>query len=133
MKKRLFLLPGALLLLVTMTSCITPGETAMLGAATGAIIGNQSHTGPLEGAAIGAGAGYLLGKLVEYGGDRYYEDHYYHDRRYYSRGGYPLARRTDRSGFVISPYRPYHLIDVRGIPVGAKVADPSNGRIFLNP
>src|SRR5678816_3420113 len=113
--------------------CATPGETAMLGAATGAIIGNQSYTGALRGAAIGAGAGYLLGKLIQH--DRYYyDDDYYDDDDRYDHGPrYPLARRTDRSGFVISPYTPHHLIDVRGIPRGAKVADPSNHRIFINP
>jgi hypothetical protein len=135
MKKHLCLLAGALVLAIAMTSCETPGRTAMLGAAAGAVIGNQSATGPLRGAALGAGAGYLLGKIVEHGRDRYYDDDYYYDddRRYYSRGRYPLARPTNRSGFVTSPYRPYHLIDVRGIPRGAKVADPSNGRIFINP
>ena len=34
---------------------------------------------------------------------------------------------------VISPYYPYSRIDVRGIPRGAKVEDPSTHRIFINP
>jgi hypothetical protein len=135
MKNLLGVVVGAFVGMLTLTSCETPGQTAMLGAATGAIIGNQSHTGPLRGAALGAGAGYLLGKIVEHRRDRYYDDddYYYERGRFYSRGGYPLARRTNRPGFVTSPYRPYHLIDVRGIPRGAKVADPSNGRVFINP
>jgi hypothetical protein len=38
---------------------------------------------------------------------------------------YPVARPTNRRGFVTSPYSPYNLIDVRGIPSGATVVDPS--------
>ncbi len=114
-------------------SCETPGQSALLGAATGAIIGNQSYTGPLRGAALGAGAGYLIGKIAQHERrERYYDyDDRDYDDGYYRR--YPVARPTNRYGFVTSPYRPYHLIDVRGIPRGAKVADPSNGRIFINP
>ena len=115
----------------------------MAGAAAGAAIGGLAHgrgRDAVRGAAIGAGAGYLLGKLVEHSRgdryseeDRYYDDGrpYYRDRRY-SRS-YPVAEPTNRRGFVTSPFPPYHLIDVRGIPRGAKVADPSNGRIFINP
>ena len=44
-----------------------------------------------------------------------------------------VARFTGRSGFVTSPYRPYNRIDVRGIPRGAQVVDPSCDRIFVNP
>lgn len=126
----------ALLIAWTFTGCETPGQTALLGAATGAVIGNQSYTGPLRGAAIGAGAGYLIGKLIEHDRrDRYYydDDRYYEGDRYYHSARYPIARPTNRYGFVTSPYRPHHLIDVRGIPRGAKVADPSNDRIFINP
>jgi Glycine zipper len=119
---------ASILLAFVLCSCETPGQTAMLGAATGAIIGNQSYTGPLRGAAIGAGAGYLIGKLAEHERrERYYD----YEDGYYRR--YPVARPTDRRGFVTSPYYPHYLIDVRGIPRGAKVADPSNGRIFINP
>jgi hypothetical protein len=69
-------------------------------------------------------AGYYNGR---YSDDRdYREDREYHDR-------YPVGRFTDRPGFVISPYYPYSRIDVRGIPRGAKVEDPSTRRIFINP
>ncbi|MEO8352803.1 MAG: hypothetical protein ABI680_13795, partial [Chthoniobacteraceae bacterium] len=53
----------------------------------------------------------------------------YYDRR----GGYPMGNRTSRRGYVRSPYSPYNLIDVRGIPRGARVIDPSTDRIFINP
>jgi hypothetical protein len=46
--------------------------------------------------------------------------------------GYPYAKRTRHPGFVRSPYEPYVLVNVRGIPRHAKVIDPSCGRIFLN-
>ena len=44
-----------------------------------------------------------------------------------------MGRFTGRSGFVTSPYAPYNRIDVRGIPQGAQVVDPSCDRIFVNP
>ena len=128
MKTPLSITAGALLVSLTFTSCETPGRTALLGAGAGAVLGNQSHTGPLRGAAIGAGVGYLVGRLA----DRARRDRYYDEDRY-GRHGYPLAEPTNRRGFVTSPYSPHNLIDVRGIPGGAKVVDPSNGRVFINP
>jgi hypothetical protein len=134
------------------TGCETPGESALAGAATGAAIGGLLHgrgDQALVGAAIGAGSGYLIGKAVQHERRRAYEDGYYegrdyddrdrdyrddrysHDRDYRER--YPVARLTGRSGFVTSPYSPYNRIDVRGIPRGAQVEDPSTHRIFINP
>jgi hypothetical protein len=55
------------------------------------------------------------------------------DRDRDSSDSYPPGRPTDRPGFVVSPYPPYNRIDVRGIPRGAQVQDPSTGRIFINP
>ncbi len=114
----------------TMTSCETPGQSALAGAATGAAIGGLLHgrgSDALAGAAIGAGGGYLLGKLAQH--ERRAD--YYDAERYDE--GYPVGSRTNRYGFVNSPYEPYNLIDVRGIPHGAKVVDPSRDRIFINP
>ena len=127
------------------TGCETPGESALLGAATGAVIGGSLHgrgDQALVGAAIGAGSGYLIGKAVQHERRRAYEDGYYDgrgpdDRDYRDyrddRSRYPLGRPTHHPGFVISPYPPYNRIDVRGIPRGAQVEDPSTGRIFINP
>ncbi len=126
------------------SACDTPGETALLGAGTGAIIGNQSPTGSLRGAAIGAGVGYLVGKLVQHDRRRAYEEGYEEGRddrdpddrdepRSLSRSHRPIATRTDRAGFVTSPFPPYNLIDTRGIPRGAQVLDPSVNRVFINP
>lgn len=117
------------------SGCETSGANAMAGAATGAAIGGLLHgrgSDALAGAAIGAGAGYLIGKVVNH-------ERRARERRYYREGedGQPLdlpyGRPTDRYGFVTSPYRPYNLIDVRGIPHGATVVDPSCDEAFINP
>ncbi len=153
MKKLVPFVSSALLTAFALTGCETPGETALAGAATGAAIGGLLHgrgDQALVGAAIGAGSGYLIGKAAQHERRRAYEDGYYdgrdyddrdHDRgyreddRYYrdSRDRYPMGRLTGRPGFVLSPYPPYNRIDVRGIPRGAQVEDPSTRRIFINP
>lgn len=115
---------------LTFAGCESSGDSALAGAAAGAalggLIGGSGHDA-LHGAAIGAGAGYLIGKLV-----RHEREH-----RYYREGDYyrnlPYAEPTERYGFVVSPYRPHNLIDVRGIPHGAQVLDPSCNRAFINP
>lgn len=141
-----------LLTAFALTGCDTPGESALAGAATGAAIGGLLHgrgDQALVGAAIGAGSGYLIGKAVQHERRRAYEDGYYdrrdyddrdrdrdyRDDRYYhdTRDRYPVGRLTSRPGFVVSPYPPYNRIDVRGIPRGAQVEDPSTHRVFINP
>ncbi len=54
-------------------------------------------------------------------------------RSYDEYGEIPYASRTGDPGFVESPYYPYNIIDVRGIPRGATVLDPSTNNIFINP
>jgi hypothetical protein len=146
---RKLLLPASLALIVAMSfsACETTGDNVLLGAATGAAIGGiagRDGRSALTGAAIGAAGGYLIGKAVQHERRRAYSDGYYdgrgddryrQDDRYYrdERDRYPEGRLTSREGFVISPYHPYNRIDVRGIPRGAKVEDPSTGRIFINP
>ncbi len=103
----------------------------MLGAGLGAGIAALTGNDPLGGAAIGAASGFLAGKVVKHERQRSYEDGYYDGR--YGRRDYPIARRSADRGFVVSPYSPHHVIDVRGIPRGARVQDPSCGRIFINP
>jgi len=46
---------------------------------------------------------------------------------------YPYAQPTADPGIVISPFAPNALIDVSGIPSGAKVRDPVTEQIFLRP
>jgi hypothetical protein len=110
-----------------LTSCDTPGQGAKNGAIAGAIVGGLATgrlRGAIAGAAIGAGTGALIGEANKEDRERYYADN-----------GYPLpyARPTENPGYVLSPYLPHNLIDVRGIPPGAHVVDPSCGRVFVNP
>jgi hypothetical protein len=111
-----------------LSSCETPfGQGAGIGAATGAIIGGAA-TGRVRGAAVGAAIGAASGALI---GAAVQED----ERRNYPppRGGYPVGRPSDYYGIVYSPYPPHSRIDVRGIPRGALVRDPSTGGLFINP
>ncbi len=119
---------AAILLPMALTSCETPvGQGAGFGAATGAVIGGAA-TGRVRGAAVGAGAGALAGALI---GAAVQED----QARYYHAppGGYPFAERTATPGYVYSPYGRHNIIDVRGVPPGAMVRDPSTGGIFRKP
>ncbi|MGF1655750.1 MAG: YMGG-like glycine zipper-containing protein [Verrucomicrobiales bacterium] len=149
---RLAGLVGVAAITLSTTSCYTPeGRGALYGATAGAVIGNlvnpQAST-TLRGAGIGAGVGALLGALVGEGSRTNYYDRppaYYrdYDRRYHSqalKGGYyspgtlyPTGSHTRQRGFVRSPYRPHNIIDVRGIPRGALVVDPSVEQVFVNP
>ena len=116
--------------LLALSACDTPvGAGAGYGAAGGAIlggaIGGRASTAAM-GAAAGAGLGALIGAIVQ-DSQRY---RYYQDA---PPGGYPMAQPSGQPGFVISPYYPHNLIDVRGIPRGAMVIDPSVQRPFIRP
>lgn len=120
---------------LSFSACETPGEGAKHGAMIGAGIGalaEGSLEGAIKGAAIGAASGALLGHLNREERRSYRYDRYddYDDADY---GRYPVAEPTRYRGFVRSPYRPYNVIDVRGIPRGAVVEDPSTGGRFINP
>ena len=149
MKKLIPTISLLLLAALAFSGCETPGQNALLGAATGAAVGGALHgrgDQALAGAAIGAAGGYLIGKAVQHDRRRVYSEGYYDGRGDRDGGGerydrgydreesrYPVGRSTGRSGFVASPYYPYNRIDVRGIPRGAKVVDPSCDKIFINP
>ena len=119
----------AAVLSLSLVSCDTPvGQGAGIGAASGAIIGGLATNrvaGAAAGAAIGAAAGSLVGVAVEQSDTEAYGPR--------PHGGYPGGTPTDRKGFVISPYAPYHEIDVQAVPRGALVRDPSCNRLFVNP
>ncbi len=124
------------------SGCETTGQSALAGAATGAAIGGLLHgrgSDALAGAAIGAASGAILGHVAKEQRERSYDQGYYDargDGRYREREydrSYPYGYRTGRYGLVRSPYAPGNLIDVSGIPHGAKVVDPSCDRIFRNP
>lgn len=137
MKKSYLVLTTALsaFAALALSSCETAtGTGALLGAATGAAIANG--TGPhgyygdhggraLAGAAIGAGAGALVGAAIDANRAAEYGP--------VPEGGYHVARWSETPGFVRSPCPPHALIDVRGIPRGSLVRDPSSGCIFRRP
>ena len=106
-----------------LAGCDTPvGQGAGIGAGAGAIIGGLA-TNRVGGAALGAATGAVAGGLI--GANRYGPPP--------PQGRYPFATPTDRPGFVLSPYSPYYQIDVRDIPHGSLVRDPSCNRLFVKP
>ncbi len=136
MKKLLPIVSLSLCTVLAFSGCETSGQSALAGAATGAAVGGLLHgrgRDALHGAAIGAGAGYLLGKLAQSQRRDSYERGYADAGGYRGSTRYPVGDLTGQGGFVRSPYRPYHVIDVRGIPPGAQVIDPSCERVFINP
>ena len=48
-------------------------------------------------------------------------------------GEYPLAKPPSNPNQVISPYEPYHTIDISGFTSGQLARDPSNHKIFRVP
>lgn len=113
---------------MSFSGCETPRQGAGTGAVTGAIIGGIAGNN-IRGAAIGAGAGALAGAVI----GKIAQDE---RRAGYVEGAYvqyPYARPSSYYGYVVSPYRPHALVDVRGIRPGARVVDPASGRIFINP
>ena len=145
---------GASLLL---SGCETPGQSALAGAGTGAVMGGMlkgTGRGMAQGAAIGAAGGYVLGAYGQSERNRGYaqasgaypppsapvyyapppQPRYYGHRHTVVRAE-PLVygRQSGRYGFVYSPYGRRELVDVRGLSHGASVVDPFCGRIFLNP
>lgn len=45
----------------------------------------------------------------------------------------PARPAGGRPGFVVSPYDPMRVIDVRGIPRGSVIPDPYTGRPIIVP
>ena len=120
---------GLLLLPLGLTSCDTAtGTGAAAGAAGGALIGGLASNrvgGAVVGAALGSLTGALIGNAVDASNARAYGPP--------PPQGYPVAQRTDRRGVVLSPYAPYHEIDVTDVPHGSLVRDPSCNRLFVRP
>ncbi|WP_411827750.1 hypothetical protein [Luteolibacter sp. AS25] len=50
-----------------------------------------------------------------------------------SRDQYPTATGTANPNQVLSPYKPYNVIDIEGFRSGQLAKDPSNGQIFRIP
>ena len=103
----------------TLTSC---GTSTGRGAAAGAV-GGAVVAGPV-GAAVGAAGGAIVGAAVgESDVERYGPA---------PATGYPVARPTDRPGFVYSPYT-NRVYDVRGVPRRGLVLDTDVNKVFRRP
>lgn len=121
---------GASLLAVSFSGCETPTQGAGTGAITGAIIGGIAGNN-IRGAAIGAGAGAVAGAVLGKIAQDERRDAYVEG--YAERPVYRVASPSRYYGYVISPYRPHAMVDVRGIRSGARVVDPASDRIFIVP
>ena len=129
MKKNLLIITALLSASFAFTSCDTAtGRGAGWGAATGAILG-AAATGDVHGAAVGAVVGANTGALIGASIDEAQAV------RYGPRphGGYPYGRRTDTAGFYQSPYPPYQIYNLRGVPHGELVEDSVGGGCFRKP
>jgi hypothetical protein len=139
MKRLIPIIALSLSLATLLSSCESVAGNTLLGTAAGAAIGGMRHgrgEDALKGAAIGAGAGFLAGHALQAERNAVAERRYREQRDYGGEeriAGLPYARPTGQRGLVRSPYPPYHLIDVSGIPSGAEVMDPSCRRSFINP
>lgn len=116
---------GALAL--TTVSCQPNAATgaatgAAIGAGIGALAGDDNVA---EGAIIGAVAGGLAGAAMKAKRAR--------QEAYANQESYPWARHTEDPGFVISPYPPNIVVDVRGFRDGELAVDPETGGVFRVP
>lgn len=125
---------GLALVTLSFSGCETPGQGAGTGALTGAIIGGIAG-GNVRSAAIGAGAGAVTGAVVGHAAQEERRRGYIEGQTevYVEAPRYRLATPSRYPGYVISPYRPHALVDVRGIRPGARVVDPASDRIFIVP
>ena len=128
---------GTALLATSFSGCETQGQSVGLGALTGAVIGGATHNN-VRGAAVGAGIGALAGAVLGKVAQDQRSQAYAQGRADAAYEGYPVesyrvAQPSSYYGYVISPYRPHALVDVRGIPSGRRVMDPASNRIFINP
>jgi hypothetical protein len=124
---RIALISAALAPILALTSCESTTGTGALagaagGAALGALLGHGKGRNIAAGAILGAGTGALIGHAIGHADDR----GYYEGRRL------PYGRYVGR-GLCESPYYPHNVIDVRGIPPGAVVEDPTTGGRFIRP
>ena len=123
---------GIALVAVSFSGCETPGQGAVNGAGAGAIIGGIAG-GNLRSVAIGAGAGALAGAVLGQAAQDQRRAGYVEGQPVAYPEHYRVATPSRYYGYVISPSRPYSLVDVRGIRPGARVIDPVSERIFINP
>jgi len=129
---------------LSFTSC-TPlqqqgaGVGALAGGALGALTGDDEEDitrATVIGAVVGAGAAAIREQQQQTGG--YYNNSYNQPQQQQTApvqttSTYPYAQLTETVGYVKSPYRPYNVVDVRGIPAGKMAKEPGTENIFLIP
>jgi predicted small secreted protein len=127
--------PQAIIILtLLLTAAFLPGcETATgqgagFGAAAGAILG-AAATGHAEGAATGALIGATTGAIIGASVDESRAVRYGAPPQ----SGFPFGRHTQTPGYYQSPYPPYQVYNLRGIPHGALVDDPVGRGYFRKP
>jgi hypothetical protein len=144
---------------IFLSGCGTPERSALAGAGAGALVGGAlkgTNRGMAQGAAIGAVGGYAVGAYgqeerrrgyvegsngypAQFPAPAYYAPPPPPPRHYYHRHAPPppetilYGRPSGRYGFVYSPYGSRCIVEVRGIPRGARVWDPVACRYFFNP
>ena len=130
---------GTALVATSFSGCETQGQSVGLGALTGAVVGGATHNN-VRGAAVGAGIGALAGAVLGQAVQDQRQQAYAQGRADAGYAAYPapvesyrVARPSSYYGYVVSPYRPHALVDVRGIPSGRRVMDPVSNRVFINP
>ena len=123
-----FALP--LLFSIALSACASREQTgALYGAGAGAAIGAAiDQENPKRGAIIGAGLGAAVGSVVA---SQY--DSRDAPRQERNAPEFPVAKPTDRSGFVWSPYPPHQPIDIRGFRSGEVAVDPTSEKPFIVP
>lgn len=139
MNRKALVTSASVIVAALLAGCTSTEQGAGYGTLGGAAIGGA--VGGWKGAAIGAGAGALTGAVVGSAVDNS-EQRRAQPQPYAApppppppvAGGYPLGLRTDRPGFVKSPYNPNGpFVDVRGFAPGTLVRDPTTGRDFIVP
>ena len=120
----------ALVCALSLSACASRKQKgALYGAGTGAAIGAAvDQESPERGAAIGAGIGALVGSVIA---ERY--DTRTANEQPRGQANFPVAKPTDRRGFVWSPYPPHQPVDVRGFRSGEVAVDPTTEKPFIIP
>lgn len=110
---------------------------ALGGAALGAITGDDTKDvvkGAAVGAAVGVGVQAAREQINQQQG-RYNTggDYSANAPAQQTSSTYPVASKTQNPNHVISPHKPYKLVDISGMSSGSLAKDPTSGKIFRLP
>lgn len=107
---------------------------ALAGGAIGALAGDGGGDA-VKGAAIGAAVGAGAAAVKEQHDQSTSRQSAYQNQTAPTipSSNYPVAVKTETVGYVKSPYSPYNVVDVRGIPAGKLAKEPGTEKIFRIP